>query len=666
MTNIKIGTTLGQFVVEVKSEFVSGEQPTTCPVCYETHKSSSGAKDKCGSMNLGKGTFHCNRCGIGGVVVTDRGYVDNDNRVKPMEVKFAKSDITPTYIKWLAEERSISLATAEEMNLHVIDKAIQWKKIPENFPNRELYLDNYYLTPCLAAFYIYHDQLINIQYRDMWKNFAFEAGGDLVFFNADVIAKNRIVMITEGWMDTVACKEAGLSNVISVPNGITITKEEKNIFDSSGKIEILSEPILKYLDNCWIDFTNVEEVILATDDDAAGQKLMEILRRRFTNAKKKVSKIDFNSLPNDPLKKRKDFNDVLKFYGKKAVVLLYEKRIQFRSPLITRLNDVRDKIINFSEVGMQISRKLGWTGLDPHYGWFPGDIIASLGFPTMGKTTFNQNKMIAMSVKYDTKHLIYSPENMPAENFLSTMVEIYSGKSLNKSNYRSFNRFKDGANLEESADWVHDHFFIANKSRPFTLEELRDLAIQEGCSNIFVDPWNRLSRNTVHRDSNIDRYIQEELTEQIIFGLQTKCSTIIALHPITQTGKDRRYDKKDGGFDHPSAFEAEGGKVWYSSVHVFYTIHRPPIDPENKNTAIQTLFYSQKLKVHKTYGTPTGDLTPLVFEMQRANNRLYLNEQSPLGPFISRDSIENKIQPKLFKEYGKTNTGRDYHDDAPF
>jgi hypothetical protein len=58
------------------------------------------------------------------------------------------------------------------------------------------------------------------------------------------------------------------------------------------------------------------------------------LRRRFTNAGKKVSRINFNLLPDDSSKKKKDFNDVLKYYGKEAVVMLYEKREFFRSPAI--------------------------------------------------------------------------------------------------------------------------------------------------------------------------------------------------------------------------------------------------------------------------------------------------------------------------------------------
>lgn len=655
MTNIKIGTKLGPYEIEVKSEFIKDEQSTVCPVCCDTHKSVSGAKDRCGSMNLGKGTYHCNRCGVGGVVITDRSFVDTHNRIKAMETKFAKSDITPDYIQWLSQERSISQTTAEAMNLHVVNKTIKWDIIPEDFPDREKYVGNYYVTPCLAAFYIYKDQLINIQYRDKWKNFTFESGCDLVFFNADVIATNKIVMITEGWMDAVACREAGLTNVISVPNGATITPDEKKIFERTGMIEILSEPTLKYLDNCWDDFENVEEIVLATDDDAAGQKLMEVLRRRFVNARKRVSRINFNTLPEDPTKKRKDFNDVLKYYGKDAVISLYENRKQFGSPSVVRLKDVEAEIDRHFNGEVPKARKLGWIDMDPHFGWFPGDIIVGNGYPSNGKTTFILNALVAMAKRYNTRSLIYSPENMPPSRFLETVMEIYAGKSIDKKDRRSF-MTSGGISYQEAKDWVDEFFPVAIKRTAFTLPELRELAVQENCQNLFIDPWNRMARDSKHYRSNIDQYIQDELTEQIIFGLDTGCTTIISVHPPTQEGKDRKYNKETGGFDHPSAFQAEGGKVWYSSSHVMFCVHRPPL---TKETAKQTLLYVQKLKIHKYYGRPNGDLDPLIFEMITSCNRLLLNKQTPLDG-------DSPLQLDIYEERKRNITIADSDNDDPF
>jgi twinkle protein len=511
------------------------------------------------------------------------------------------------------------------MNLHTVQKAICWKSMPTDYPDRENYIGKFHITECLAAFHVYKEQLINVQYRDMYKNWAFESGADLVFFNADVIAKNKIIIITEGWMDAVACAEAGLWNVCSVPNGAHITPDEKRIFEETGSIEILSEPDLKYLDNCWDEFKNVEEVVIATDNDAPGQKLMEVLRRRFSNVGKILSFINFNLLPEEAGKKRKDFNDVLFYYGPEAVIMLYEKRQKFRSKSVIRAGDVRDEILRHFESGITPARKVGWLGMDPHFGYYPGDLMVSLGYPASGKTAFNQNLMIAISKKFNTRWMIYSPENYPVSRFVESMMEIYSGKSLDKTKKRSF-LVSAGITYEEAITWVDEYFRFASRRSAFSLQELREITVSEGCQGLFVDPWNRLVKSANKKGIVGIDYIQEELTEQIAYGLDTGITTIITVHPATQDKKNRKYNA-DGEYDHPSAFEAEMGKIWFSSAHVMYTVHRPKTsDPTNKTTNV----YVQKLKDRNLYGYPTGDMNPLQFEMVVSCRRLLLNGQTPL------------------------------------
>lgn len=660
MTAIRIATKTGKYTIEVKSDYSDSEQACCCPVCVGTHTIDSDDKKKCASFNSKKGTFHCNHCGIGGTTMTDDQFVDIHQKVKPLSKPFMKSELSLDWINWLSTVRRISQKTAEDMNLHTVSKMIKWDAVPEDYPNRDEFVGKYFQTMCLAAFYVYKDVLINVQYRDMFKNFAFESGCDLVFFNADIISKNKIVMITEGWMDTVACKEVGLVNVCSVPNGTTITPDEKKIFERTGSIEILSEPNLKYLDNCWDDFKDVDEIVLATDSDAAGQKLMEILRRRFINAKKKVSRINFKLLPDDPTKKKKDFNDVLVYYGKDAVVMLYERREVFRPASIVTVHDVSEEIDRHFANGVPPARKIGWISMDPSFGYYPGDIVVANGYPANGKTVVNQNIMSAISKKFNSRWLIYSPENYPAALFFEAIMEIYSGKTMDKTKPKSF-ATEGGISYNEAKEWVHEYFRIANKRTAFTLPELRDLAVQENCQGMFVDPWNRLVRDSKHRGSVISDYIQEELTEQIAYGLETGITSIISVHPPTQDKKNRKYDD-NGEFDHPSIYEAEGGKVWASSAHVMFCPHRPMISDMNNK---QTYLYVQKLKDHKLYGRPPGDKYPFIFEMRTSCRRLYLNNQSPLD-------AESPLQLNLYDSKAEINSTKksprdtSHGDDLPF
>jgi Toprim-like len=655
MTEIRIGTTKGTFIIQAKSEFSTGEQAVPCPACMHTHKSENGMNDKCGSLNLVKGTYHCNRCDIGGVVITDKTFVDIREKVKAMQITFAKSDLSPMWIQWLREERGISVETAEKMNLHTVVKKLKKVHVPEDYPDREFVVGQYVDSECLAAFYTYNGQLINVQYRDVFKNFAFESGGDLVFFNADVIRRNKVIIITEGWMDAVSCAEAGLWNVISVPNGCTITPDEVKIYERTGQIEILSEPALKYLDNCWDDFTDVEEIVLATDNDAAGQKLLEVLRRRFVNARKTVSKINFRLLPADESKPKKDFNNALKYFGKESVLSLYTRREKFRSVSVITVGDVREEILRHFDEGVPKARKVGWNSLDPHFGYFQGDIIGMNGYPASGKTVVSQNFMAAIAKKFNTRWMIYSPENYPASRFFEALMEIYSGKSMRKGE-GSFT--PDDPLFKDAFEWVNEYFRVANKRTAFTLPELRELAVEENCQGLFVDPWNRLVRDKKHRGVVISDYIQEELTEQIAYGLDTNITTWISVHPPTQD-KISRKGNEDGSFNHPTAYEIEGGKVWFSSLHALICTHRPNAsDMGSKATHI----FTQKLKDWGLYGLPTGDKSPLEFKMLNAKNkRLYLNGQSPLD-----DNAPEQLN--LYEQRSITTTAGNFSkpDDLPF
>ena len=92
--------------------------------------------------------------------------------------------------------------------------------------------------------YFMGDQLINVKYRDGRKNFKLYKGAEKVFYNINSIIGYNSCVITEGEMDVLAFHEAGIPNVISVPNGATLTNKN-----------------LDYLDNC-IDYFDDKEKIL--------------------------------------------------------------------------------------------------------------------------------------------------------------------------------------------------------------------------------------------------------------------------------------------------------------------------------------------------------------------------------------------------------------------
>ena len=95
-------------------------------------------------------------------------------------------------------------------------------------------------------------------------------------------------VIVEGEMDVLALHEAGIKNVISVPNGATLNNNN-----------------LDYLDNCIDYFDDKQRIVLAVDADEPGQMLKQELVRRL--GAEVCYLVDFNG--------EKDANDYLLEHG---------------------------------------------------------------------------------------------------------------------------------------------------------------------------------------------------------------------------------------------------------------------------------------------------------------------------------------------------------------
>ena len=87
---------------------------------------------------------------------------------------------------------------------------------------------------------------------------------ELIFYNLDAVKDEKVVYVVEGEIDALSLHEAGVYNVVSVPNGASKGNQK-----------------LEYLDNCWKYFEDKERIVLFTDGDEAGYALREELGRRL-------------------------------------------------------------------------------------------------------------------------------------------------------------------------------------------------------------------------------------------------------------------------------------------------------------------------------------------------------------------------------------------------
>jgi twinkle protein len=209
--------------------------------------------------------------------------------------------------------------------------------------------------------YMMGDQLINIKYRDGRKNFKLFKGAEKVFYNINSIVGYDSCIIVEGEMDALSCHEAGIPNVISVPNGATLNSNN-----------------LDYLDNCIDYFEDKEKIILAVDNDEAGQALQQELIRRLG------AEVCFLATFDDC----KDSNEYLLKYGKEALL----KRIESARPVplenVTTFKDIEDEVTDFVKNGFKPGYQVGLPNFDRIFSTYTGQFITVTGIPSSGKSDF--------------------------------------------------------------------------------------------------------------------------------------------------------------------------------------------------------------------------------------------------------------------------------------
>ena len=195
----------------------AGKTQGICPLCSSSRKPEN-RKAKCASYDWERGLGTCHNCDSSFQLHTyKRKGKSTREYVKP---DFDGHVASEKIINWFAE-RGISEQTLNELKVRESKEFM-----PQTGKLENAIQFNYYMGM----------DLINIKYRDGRKNFKLYKGAEKIFYNINSVVNHDWCVIVEGEMDVLALHEAGIKNVISVPNGATLNSNN-----------------LDYLDNC-IDY----------------------------------------------------------------------------------------------------------------------------------------------------------------------------------------------------------------------------------------------------------------------------------------------------------------------------------------------------------------------------------------------------------------------------
>ena len=239
--------------------------------------------------------------------------------------------------------------------------------------------------------------------------------------------------------------------------------------------------------------------------------------------------------------------------------------------------------------GFQPGLHPGWDSLAEIWTIEPGHPTLITGCPTAGKSTFVNAWLNHMALAYDWRVAYCSPEFCPTEYHILRFIEAYTGESAHGS-VRDSKMSRD--TYEAGKRWAKEHMvFIAPDSKKQRRVKLAlDCALRQqergGCNAVVLDPWAAFFHEK-RQGERADESLANQLNEIVEFGLQTKITPVIVLHPHMML------PDKDGKYPVVKPYDLNGGAMWYNLFYNLLSLHR---EPTWENGQVE--LYVWKVKYH--------------------------------------------------------------------
>lgn len=556
------------------------QQKVKCPKCRE--KGKTHLNDACLSINIEEGLYNCHKCGWS-------GRVENANTIGRM----------------IEQQKQYKAPQPKELS-SINNKAVKFLKdrgiTQEVIDNNKIQSSK---DGSSIVFPYYKDgKLVNYKTRSISDKKFFQAKeAEPIMYNYDRINGSKYIVVCEGEMDSLSWEVAGIDAHTTVSQGAP-NVGDKNV-----------DKKLECLNTCSDVFTKTNTIFLSTDNDENGRFLEKELIRRFGAEKCRI--VDLSPF--------KDANEVLVQEGVESL----RKRLKNASaPKIDGIFSVEDVSASMMD-GYRNGQERGSTTyieqVDKAWTWRAGEVNIWTGYQNEGKSLFlNQLATIKASID-GWKFGVFSPENMPINDFFNDIIEMYVGKSCDpyyKNNYMSEFEYLQGMGF------VDNHFKIIYPEKNFTLDTIfkkaKYLIKTEGIRSLIIDPYNTV-QHKMNRGEREDLYISRFMSELKRFAVDNNISIHLVAHQVTpQKGDDGRYPK-------PDVNRIKGGGTFADKADNVLFVWRP--DRAIDFSSRKVIFGSQKVKKQKLVGYPQ-DIEEISFDIKTSRYSF-----SGSTPFSQLDKI---------------------------
>jgi len=509
-----------------------GKTQGICPLCSHTRKPKN-QKLKCASYDWERGLGTCHNCNSTFQLHTyERKGASEREYVRPSFSTKTHKAPSSKVVEWF-KSRGISQNTLEALN---VSEGSEF--MPQTGKQENTIKFNYFMG----------NQLINIKYRDGRKNFKLYKGAEKVFYNINSIVGHNSVVIVEGEIDALSLHEAGVPNVISVPNGATLNHNN-----------------LDYLDNCIDYFEDKDKIILAVDADEPGTMLKQEFIRRLGAEQCYI--VDFLDC--------KDANEYLIKYGADDLKSAIHNATQVPLENVSTLKTVENDLKDFVKHGFKPGFQVGLQNFDKIFSTYTGQFITVTGIPSSGKSDFVDQMVVGYNNNYGWKTAFASPENQPIYLHAHKLMRKHWGDMPSRSDI-------GGSKWKQVANHVNDNYYFIDMDK-YSLESVlrkgAELVKRKGIKCLVIDPYNKV-RDTNAVSDDVNRYTMDYLSKIESFCKKYDVLTFIVAHP-TKMMRDQ-----NGKIQEPTMYNIKGGGEWYDASYHGILVHR---DYEAKNTKVKVL-----------------------------------------------------------------------------
>lgn len=476
-----------------------------CPHC------NGGGKDTdTFSINLESGVFKCFRasCDYHGHFVElarDFGFKLEQEQTRYKKLPQKTIESKPKAIQFL-EGRGISADVCKKYN------------ITTQKDNENILVFPFYDEQGIMQFIKYR-KIDFVKGKDKCKEWCEKDTKPVLFGMAQCEDFTRLV-ITEGQLDSLSLAECGIKNAVSVPTGAV------------G---------FTWLSHCWDWVNQFNEIVVFGDNENGKITLIETLEKRIQGKVKCVRPEDYLC--------EKDANDILRKYGKEAIIKAVDNAQLRDVKYVKRLANV--EAVNLSELP---KIKTGIRNLDRACGGLLlGHITLLSGKRGEGKSTL-MSQFVAQAIDQGNAVFVYSGElpNYHFKNWLDLQIAGNKNIQTRTNEYGDNEYYLLPNTVEKINEWYYDKAYIFDNTAITDNE-------YEGLLKVVTDAICRYDIKLVcidnlmtamECDANTDLYRQQSTFVKNLEKLaqQYDVAIVLVAHP-KKTNADFDNDTVSGSSD---------------------------------------------------------------------------------------------------------------------